>query len=108
MCDMMEMENSSTIQGPENSDHASSGTIEQNDARTGEKIGTPLTQGGSLSVPANFDWYLARRDLYRRRAHTNDPIKREQINILIQQCDEFERAQGQLRADLADNITRQM
>lgn len=83
----MEIENSSTIQGLGNPDPASSCSIEQNASGTGGKIDTPLTQAGSLHVPASLDTFNMRRALIAKRNATSDPVRKEQLQILIEQCD---------------------
>ncbi len=87
------------------SDNAGSGV---NVSGTGEKIGTPLTQGSSLNVPADFTLYQTRRDLIAKRSATADPIRRERINVLIEQLGEYDRATGQRRLEIGARIAAQM
>lgn len=73
------------------------------------------TDGGSvtealpeLNPAANFDLYRRRQELIAKRNATDDPVKREQIGILIEQLTTFDRATGMQRLALAPAIERQM
>lgn len=63
---------------------------------------------GELSGTADFSLYHTRRDLIAKRNATDDPVKREQINILIEQLTNYDRATGMQRLALATAIERQM
>jgi hypothetical protein len=50
------------------------------------------TDGGSVTIalPADLALYNASRDLIAKRKATTDPVKREQINLLLGQIQELE------------------
>lgn len=67
------------------------------------------TDGGSvtLALPADFSLYHTRRDLIAKRNATSDPVKREQINVLIGMIEAFDKASDE-RYGLAKAIERQV
>ena len=52
--------------------------------------------------------YHARRDLIAKRNAETDPIKRGQINVLIEQLTNYDRATGMQRMALASAIKAQL
>ena len=53
------------------------------------------------------DMYHARRDLIAKRNATTDPVKRAQINVLIEMLDTFDKLSGD-RYEMAKAIERQV
>jgi len=68
------------------------------------------TDGGSVTIalPADLTLYHARRDLIAKRNAERDPIKRGQINVLIEQLSNYDRATGMQRMALAGAIKAQL
>lgn len=69
----------------------------------------------NLYPPANFDFYWQRKNLIAKRNAEQDQIKREQINLLLEQLEECakidprnSREDAERKAGLAANIERQM
>lgn len=61
--------------------------------------------------PANFENYRARQQLIAKRNATDDPVKRESINILIEQMNEHDKCapeDHERRTLLRRQIMRQM
>ena len=57
--------------------------------------------------PANFDLYHARRALIAKRNAASDPVRKEQLQILIEQCDLREPAAAMARqVGVIDGTTR--
>lgn len=80
-----------------------------------ETVNTHRTSGDSLTVvlpelnqPANFDIYRRRQELIAKRNAEQDPVKREQLNLLIEQIGSYDRATGMQRMAMAAAIERQM
>lgn len=71
------------------------------------EIGT-VGSADVLNPAANFDLYRRRQELIAKRNATTDPVKREQINILIEQLTNYDRATGMQRLAMAPAIERQM
>jgi hypothetical protein len=61
----------------------------------------------TLNPPADFSLHNARRGLIEKRNFTTDPVKREQLTLLIEQITEFDRASDR-RMELAQAIERQL
>lgn len=61
-----------------------------------------------LTPPANFDLYHARRDLTAKRNAEQDPVKRERLNLLLEQMTEFDKAEPARRSELQAKIVDQL
>jgi hypothetical protein len=76
-----------------------------------ETVNTHRTSGRSLTqvLPgADFSLYHARRDLTAKRNATSDPVKREQINLLVEQMESFDKAEPERKASLTKAIEIQL
>jgi hypothetical protein len=79
-----------------------------NDAGTPAKSDTELTQPRSLDVPADFSLYHARRDLTAKRNAERNSVKREQIKLLLEQMESFDKAEPERKASLTKAIEIQL
>jgi hypothetical protein len=61
-----------------------------------------------LNPPANFDLYQTRRDLTAKRNAEKDPVKREQINLLLEQLENLDKAEPERKASLTKAIEIQL
>lgn len=57
-----------------------------------------------LTPPADFSLYHARRDLTAKRNAERDPIKRGQINMLIEMLQNYDEARRNLEGTVADGL----
>lgn len=61
-----------------------------------------------INPPANFDLYRRRQELTAKRNAEKDPVKREQINILLEQLENFDKADPERKASLTEAIEIQL
>lgn len=61
-----------------------------------------------LNPPANFDLYQARRDMNAKRNAEQDPIKRERLNLLLEQMTELDKAEPERRPGLQAKVADQL
>jgi hypothetical protein len=62
----------------------------------------------SLHGKASFDLYHARRDLTAKRNAEQDSVKREQINLLLEQMENLDKAEPERKVSLTKAIEIQI